>query len=143
MFTKLKRLDNFLSKSPEERRRERREALSDGTARLLDNTYPMKNWSARGFCVGSCVLDQHKQIGDRLEIDFSIPLADHRIEFSCRALVLRVDPEKQELAGMFATVDESTQLAIDEHFGIFPGTSAARALVDRVKSAIRGVTSGG
>lgn len=141
MFTKMKRLDNFLSKSPEERRRERREALSDGTARLLDNTYPMRNWSARGYCVGSCVLDQ--QIGDRLEIDFSIPLADQRIEFSCRALVLRVDPEKQELAGMFATVDDSTQRAIDEHFGIFPARSAARALVDRVKSAFRGMTSGG
>ncbi len=140
MFTKLKRLDNFLSKSPEERRRERREALSDGTARLLDNTYPMKNWSARGFCVGSCVLDQ--QIGDRLEIDFSIPLAERRIEFSCRALVLRADSEKQELAGMFATVDDSTQRDIDEHFGIFPGKSAARALVDRVKSAIRGGTQG-
>jgi hypothetical protein len=132
----LEGLDDVLAASPEDKRRERREDVSDGTARFRGETYPLKNWSARGFCLGPCV-SEHKT-GDRLDIEFSVPLAGHRLEFSCRAVVLRVDPEKQEVAGIFATVDEATRQAIDDHFGVDPELGGARSFVERVKSTMRG-----
>ncbi len=125
--------------APREQRRERREDVSDGTARFEGETYPLTNWSARGFCLEPCVTD-HK-IGDRLDVDFSVAIDDGRLDFNCRALVLRVDKERRQMAGIFATVDEETRQAIDDFFAVAPELTGARAFVERVKSSVRGPTS--
>ena len=137
----LQEVDEGPAAAPEDRRRERREEVSDGTARFGGETYPLTDWSARGFCLEPCVTD-HK-IGDRLDIDFSVAIGDGRLEFNCRALVLRVDKERRQMAGIFATVDEETRQAIDEHFAVAPALTGARAFVERVKSTVRGTTTGG
>ena len=59
MFEKLKKLDRILSTSTEDRRREAREDLVDGVATISSQQYPLKNWSASGFCVGPCMIAQY------------------------------------------------------------------------------------
>ncbi len=137
----LQEADEGPAAAPEDRRRERREEVSDGTARFGGETYPLTDWSARGFCLEPCVTD-HK-IGDRLDVDVSVPIGDGRLEFNCRALVLRVDKERRQMAGIFATVDEETRQAIDNYFTAAPALTGARAFVERVKSTVRGTTTAG
>jgi len=128
-------------------RREPREEVRGGTATILGSTYPLSDWSARGFCVGSCTIDG--KVSDRLDIDFSVPLDDGSIEFSCRTRVLRVTQEKKEIAGLFVHVDFETQNAIAKYFVNLPTSgktppedAGAWAVVERVKKAsVRVVSS--
>jgi hypothetical protein len=137
MLEKLKELDHRLStigeKRPtEERTREPREEVRDGQVITVFNIYPLKNWSPRGFLVTSC--DLVREPGDRLDIDVSIPLPTLRLEFGCRAIVVRTNEDRQELAGVFAGVDDATQAVIDDHFGIQEEKSWAQNLKERLRS---------
>lgn len=137
MLEKLKELDRKLQLSPEERtaderRREPREELTDGRMTILGETYPIHNWSVRGFMIHSCPLERGP--GDRLEVEVSIPLPGQWLEFACRAIVVRADAERQHLAGVFVGVDKDTQAAIDEHFGIHVSKSWGQDIKDRIKS---------
>lgn len=137
MLEKLKELDRKLSLSPEERtaeerRREPREEVTDGRITILGETYPVHNWSVRGFMIHSCPLDRSP--GDRFDIDVSIPLPEQQLAFACRAIVVRADAERQRLAGVFVGVDKATQAAIDDHFGIHVSKSWGQDIKDRIKS---------
>lgn len=137
MLEKLKELDRKLSLSPEERtaderRRDPREEVTDGHMTILGETYPIHNWSVRGFMIHSCMLERGP--GDRLDVEVSIPLPGQRLDFACRAIVVRADVEQQHLAGVFVGVDKDTQAAIDEHFGIHVSRSWGQEIKDRIKS---------
>lgn len=130
MLDKLRKLDKLLSMAPEERRRLPREEVTDGTVKILDTVYPMKNWSARSFLAMPCTLD--RKIGDRLEIEISVPLGERRLDFACTAAVVRINEERQEFAGIFLNVDAATQAVIDEHFGVFTAKSWRRSVLERL-----------
>ncbi len=137
MFEKLKELDRRLSmtveeRTAEERTRAPREEVTDGHVAIVFNTYPLKNWSVRGFLITSCDLVQEP--GHRLDIDISIPLPTLRLDFSCRAIVVRASEDRQELAGVFVGVDEAIQVVIDDHFGIHAQKSWGLKLKERIKS---------
>ncbi len=82
-----------------EKRGAPRENLSDWLVWIAGKTYPLKNWSDSGFLAASC--DFETEVGAVLDLTFSVP-ADTRFEFSCQATVVRVDPERHELAATFA-----------------------------------------
>ena len=111
MLSKLRKL---LFGTVREKRREPRYEVTDGTVQIHGETYPVNNWSSRGFLASSYAADC--KVTERVGINFSVPLADRRLEFSCRAIVLRIDKDKQELVGIFAMLDEATQTAIAQHF---------------------------
>lgn len=111
MFDKLK---SVTSRSSKNKRLEPREEVDGATVEIWGETYPVKNWSHSGFLATSCPLDRRE--GDEMEIYFSVPLRDGMLEFSCRALVVNVDKEKQELAAMFVMMDNYTRQKINEHF---------------------------
>ncbi len=113
----LNKLKKMVSRKSQHRRLERREDVSGATVRIWGETYMVKNWSHSGFLVSPCTLDRHE--GDEVEIEFSVPLGERVLEFTCRALVVKVDKEKQELAAMFVMMDNQTRQSIDEHFGGF------------------------
>lgn len=135
MLEKLKRLDSLLSMTPEERRREPREQLVDGKAQVLGETYQLKNWSARGFCIGPCKVE--RQPGDRLDIRFSVPLPEQRLEFECRTLLVRVSAEAEEIAGVFVNVDAEIQEVIDAHFKVFSPKRYGRDVLGDLKAKFR------
>ncbi len=95
-------------------RRELREKVEDGTVEINGQTFPVFDWSARAFMAKPCDIDC--KITDRVEIKFSIRFPTKRIEFVSRAIVVRIDKERQELAAYFAMLDEEAQLAIENHF---------------------------
>ena len=128
---KIKRVDRLLMLSPEERRREPRDEVTEGTATIDGKTYPLRNWSARGFCIGE--IDFEVSPTRRLEADFSVKLPDQTLDFSCRIVVMRVIADKQEIGGTFVKIDKQAQKKIDEHFAVFsPTRSLKRSLLGRL-----------
>ncbi len=128
---KIKRVDRLLMLSPEERRREPRDEVTEGTATIDGKTYPLRNWSARGFCIDE--VDFETSPTRRLDAEFSVKLPDQTLDFSCRIVVVRVIAEKQEIGGAFVKIDKETQAKIDEHFAVFsPTRSLKRSLLGRL-----------
>ncbi len=76
-------------------------------------------------------------LGDRLDIKFSIPLSDQRLEFSCRSGVMRHDRECQEFGGVFFNLDEDIQDAIDQHFQVFSAKRYGKDLLQNLKSSLK------
>ena len=113
MLDKLRRL---LFRSAVKKRQEPREEVTDGWVEIRGKKSPVKDWSARGFLTTSCDVDC--SVTNRLDIRFSVPLTTGPLEFDCRAIVIRVDKDKRELACVFAMVDDATQAAIAGHFGL-------------------------
>ncbi len=133
MLDKLKKLDHILGTTPEERRREVREELVDGKATIAGQTYELKNWSPKGFCIGPCLLTPKS--GDRLDIRFSVPLAEGTLEFSCRTGVMRTDAEAREFGGVFFDIDAETRDAIDAQCQVFSAARSGRGLLQNLKTA--------
>ncbi len=98
-----------------ERRSESRLPVEHGTVVIGDQTYPLKNWSTRGFLASSYTGD-HKE-GDRISIRFSVAFVERQLEFSGEARVIRVDAEAQELAGLLVLMGEEWNDAFSRYFG--------------------------
>ncbi len=108
-------LRNLLGGTEKDWRREPREEVDDGSVEIDGHTYPVKNWSARGFMAKPCDVDC--SVADQLDVTFSIRIARETIEFSCRTIVVRVDKKRQELAAAFVMLNDVAELAVAKHFG--------------------------
>ena len=108
-------LKSHLGATEKGRRRGLREEVDDGSVEIDGRTYPVKNWSARGFMAKPCDVDCN--IADELDVEFALRFAGQKIEFSCRAIVVRIDKKRQELAATYVMLDDAAQLAIAKHFG--------------------------
>ncbi len=108
----------FAGSAEEERRREEREEVSEGTVSILGDPYPLKNWSSTGFLAGACDLGLEE--GKEVSIAMSVPLEGERFEFRCQALVVEANAEARELSAMFMMLDPEARAKIDRHFGVFP-----------------------
>ena len=98
-----------------ERRAEPRLPVENGTVVIDDQTYPLKNWSTRGFLAMSYTGD-HKE-GDRISVRFSVLFVERQLEFSGEARVIRVDAESGELAGLLVLMGEEWNDAFSRYFG--------------------------
>ena len=103
------------SPQDQERRREPREQVEDGEIEINGQTYRLKDWSPRAFMAKPCDIDCN--VTNRLEIKFRARFPDKQIEFTGRAIVVRIDKERQEFAAYFAMLDEAAETAIANHFG--------------------------
>ncbi len=112
MLDKFKKL---FAKSPQERHREPREKVEDGEVEINGQTYRLSDWTTRAFMAKPCDVDCN--ITDRVEIQFRVRYPDKRIEFTSRAVVVRIDKERHELAALFAMLDDAAETAIANHFG--------------------------
>lgn len=99
------------------RRIDERREVSDGLVRIFNDTYPLKDWSPSGFLASPCSAE-HKA-GDEVAIFVSVPGKGRRIEFDCRALVVRANKDMHHLAAMFVMVDKSARATIAQEFGVF------------------------
>jgi len=135
MLERLKKLDGVLPKNPEERRREVREDIVGGRAEIGGEIHPLRNWSAHGFCIGPTILAP--QPGDRLDINFHIPLPERTLSFSCRTGVMRYDAKRREVGGVFFNLPEDVQEVIDEHFQIEKPRRSGRDFLQSLKATLR------
>ena len=98
-----------------EKRSEARLPVDHGTVVIGDQTYPLKNWSTRGF-LASLYTGDHKE-GDRISVRFSVSFVERQLEFSGEARVIRVDAESQELAGLLVVMGDEWNDAFSRYFG--------------------------
>ncbi len=98
-----------------EKRCEPRLPVEHGTVVIGDQTYPLKNWSIRGFLASSYTGD-HKE-GDRISIRFSVLVVNRQLEFSGTARGLRGDAELQELEGRLVVMGDEWNDAFSRYFG--------------------------
>ncbi len=108
-------LRNHLSATEKNRRRDPREEVDDGSVEIGGRTYPVKNWSAHGFMAKPC--DVKCNIADQLDTTFTLRFDNEEIEFSCNAIVVRIDKKSQELAAAFVMLNDVARMAITNHFG--------------------------
>ncbi len=96
------------------RRSEPRLPVEHGTVVIGDQTYPLKNWSTRGF-VASSYTGDHRE-GDRISVSFSVLFVNRQLEVSGKARVVRVDAEHQELAGRLVAMGAEWNDAFSRYF---------------------------
>ena len=135
MFEKLKKLEHILQTTPEQRRREAREAVEGGLVVLDGEAYGLADWSAHGFCVAEYTGDRKPL--DRVEMYFSIPMGDETLEFKCRTVIARYDAKKRELGGMFSNLDDEMQDMIDDHFNVFSAKRYGKGLMQGLKASLK------
>jgi len=100
--------------APPERRRDDRKKLAGGTVEIDGQSYPVENWSYTGFLAGSYA--GSRKAGDRVDIRFKVGTGGQTFEFSCEAMMVRVDPESQKIVGAFVDMEAGTKAKIARHF---------------------------
>ncbi len=108
------RIKDFLFGAAPERRHEPRIAAVDGAIEIDGQTYPVKNWSSAGFLATSCAIE--RDVTDGLDIRFQARLGQQMLDIVCRAIVVRIDADRQVLAGRFTRVDDAAMCKIAHHF---------------------------
>jgi hypothetical protein len=118
-----------------DKRREPREVVTNGTIRISGETYPLRDWSRNGFLAMPCTAGVEPD--DEVEITVLVPLSGGNLEFSCSAVVARVNKEQEEVGGTFVEVDGKTRVIIDRYFGI----DSARIwnILDRAETTEQGL----
>ena len=102
MFSLLRRLA-----AQSDRRREPREPCIDGRIVLGGRNYPLKDWSRRGFSVVGVAAEHYP--GDRVALTVEVDLGSEALRFECSAVIVWVDRERRELAGVFTDLDRGIQ----------------------------------
>jgi len=108
------RIKDFLFGPAPERRREPRIAAIDGSVEIDGQAYPIKNWSSAGFLATSRVIE--RDVTDGLDIRFRARLGQRMLDIACRAIVVRIDADRQLLAGRFTKLDDAAMCQIAQHF---------------------------
>ncbi len=108
------RIKDFLFGPVPERRQESRIVAVDGTVEIDGQTYPIKNWSSAGFLATSCAIE--RDVAEGLDIRFRALLGQRMLDIACRAIVVRIDADRQLLAGRFTKVDDAAVGQIAQHF---------------------------
>lgn len=96
-----------LSSSGTERRREPRGSEIDGQVSIDGRPYPLKDWSRRGFSAGAYTAEHYP--GDKIDMKVEVEVDGEALAFRCRAVVVWVDRERRELAGVFTDLDMRVQ----------------------------------
>jgi len=96
-----------LTASGSDRRIEPRGSDIDGRIILDGQRYPLKDWSRRGF--SACAYAAEHYPGDKISLSVEVDLEGEPLEFDCRAVVVWVDRDRRELAGVFTELDLGLQ----------------------------------
>ena len=96
-----------LSSPSTERRREPRGTEIDGQVSIEGRSYPLKDWSRRGFSAGAYTAEHYP--GDKIDMEIEIEIDGEPLAFGCRAVVVWVDRDRRELAGVFTDLDMGVQ----------------------------------
>jgi len=104
MFSSLFR--RFASPDPD-RRIEPRGTQIDGQVSIDGTAYPLKDWSRRGFSAGAYAAEHYP--GDKVCLNVEVDVDGEPLAFACQAVVIWVDRDRKELAGVFTDLDMRIQ----------------------------------
>ena len=94
-----------------DRRIEPRGTKVDGYISINGRDYPLKDWSRRGFSAVGFGTEHYPGDKVRLRVCLDLPVddEDEPLTFECAAVVVWVDRERKELAGVFTELDLRVQ----------------------------------
>ncbi len=90
-----------------DRRIEPRGSQIDGFISIDGKAYPLKDWSRRGFSAGAYAAEHYP--GDKVSLNVEVDVDGEALSFACRAVVIWVDRDRKELAGVFTDLDMRVQ----------------------------------
>lgn len=90
-----------------DRRLEPRGVRVEGRVALGGRHYRLKDWSRRGFSAVGVAAEHYP--GDKITLSVEVDLEGESLQFDCRAIVVWVDRERQELAAVFTELDRRVQ----------------------------------
>lgn len=93
--------------APSDRRREPRGTAVEGRICLGGRYYALKDWSRRGFSASGIGAEHYP--GDTISLTVEVDLSGEALDFKCQAVVVWVDRERRELAGVFTELDRTVQ----------------------------------
>jgi PilZ domain len=96
-----------LTTQESDRRTEPRGSDIDGRIFIEGQGYPLRDWSRRGFSAGAYRAEHYP--GDKVALSVEVDLDGEVLEFDCRAVVVWVDRDRHELAGVFTELDMRLQ----------------------------------
>jgi hypothetical protein len=96
------------------RRREPREEVAVGTVEIGGRSYSVRNWSSTGFLAAP--FDGAYKEGDSVDIKFQVQVPGQAIRFACKAILVRIDPQSREFAGVFTMMERETRVVVARHF---------------------------
>ncbi|WP_299399163.1 hypothetical protein [Pelagibius sp.] len=96
-----------LSNPRQERRGEPRGSHLKGFISIDGCDYPLKDWSRRGFSATGYRAGHYP--GDKVDMSVRVDLAEDPLIFACRAVVVWVDRDRREIAGVFTHMDMQIQ----------------------------------
>ena len=96
-----------LSSPGSDRRIEPRVSDIDGRVSIDGKSYPLKDWSRRGFSAAGYTAEHYP--GDKITIDVEVEIEGKSLAFGCQAVVVWVDRDRKELAGVFTDLDMRIQ----------------------------------
>lgn len=96
-----------ISSPSSDRRFEPRGNHIDGQISIEGRPYPLKDWSRRGFSAGAYTAEHYP--GDKIDLDVEVEVDGEPLAFECRAIVVWVDRDRRELAGVFTDLDLRVQ----------------------------------
>ncbi len=105
-------LDKLFGKK--EVRREGREFGVTGDVIIEGNAYKLDNWSSSGFAVTG--YEGPMLRGDHVDIHFRLELDGGEINFDCKAIAVRIEPDKTILAGVFVEMSPETRIVVANYF---------------------------
>ena len=108
------KLTEMLASWRRDRRREYREDVDLGTVGFRGRTYPVKNWSSTGFLAAPCQCPCRE--GDSVDIQFHVEVPGKTVRFECKAILVRVDNKRGEVAGVFTMMEPETRIMVAKHF---------------------------
>jgi hypothetical protein len=111
------------SSSASDRRVDPRSSRIDGRISIDGRAYPLRDWSRRGFSAGAYGGEHYP--GDKIKMSVQIDQDGEPLEFDCRAVVVWVDRDRKELAGVFTQLDRGLQDQIMRR--LFPAGAGAPA----------------
>ena len=90
-----------------DRRTEPRGSRLEGLISIDGRDYPLRDWSRRGFSATRYRAEHYP--GDKINMTVRVDLDDETLNFSCEAVVVWVDRDRREIAGVFTKLDMSVQ----------------------------------
>ncbi|WP_085902175.1 PilZ domain-containing protein [Kiloniella majae] len=105
-------LDKLFGKK--EIRREGREFGVTGTVAVKGVDYSLDNWSSSGYAITG--YDGPLLRGDHVDIHFRLELDGGALEFDCKSIIVRIEPDKETLAGVFVEMSPETRILIANYF---------------------------
>lgn len=79
----------------------------DGRVSIDGRSYPLKDWSRRGFSAGAYTAEHYP--GDKVALNVEVDVEGELLAFDCQAVVIWVDRDRKELAGVFTDLDMRIQ----------------------------------